>query len=86
MAKYTNRAGRILDLNPNSNDTIMRVESGEMIPAVVTPEKEVIKEKAQVVTPTVLDKKELTAKYIAKFEKKPFAGWSAEKLQEKLNQ
>ncbi len=81
MAKYTNRGGRTVDLDPNKPDTIARVDAGELTPIAAVPKEEIVGED----TPGP-DKKELTAKYIAKFDKKPFAGWNAEKLQEKLNQ
>jgi len=83
MDFYKNRGGRIVTLNTNSKEVIEAIKAGEFtlvedVAVVTAPVKKVA------VAPVKLDKKELTAEYVLRFGKRPFAGWSAEKLTEKL--
>lgn len=77
MAKYINRYGIVHDLNPGSLVDARRIKEGEFTPYTSLEKKEEVKKDANI-------KAELTEKYLAKFGKKPFAGWDEDKLREKL--
>ena len=91
MAKYRNRGGRIVTLDPNNRDVIHAVAEKEYFlieeekKEIPTPVKKVV-EKPVIVKEDKLDKKELTIDYVNKFNKKPFPGWSAEILRDKIGE
>jgi hypothetical protein len=86
MDFYKNRGGRIVTLDTNSKEIIEAIAAGEF--TLIEDEKPVAKacvKKAcaeKVIPP--MDKEALTVLYKDKFGKRPFAGWDAKKLTEKL--
>jgi len=87
MDFYKNRGGRIVTLNTNSKEIIEAIKAGEFTLVEEVAEAPVAKECVKKVADAPIkkvDKKALVKEYVEKFGKRPFAGWSADKLAEKL--